>query len=33
MLDQNANSNQQLEDNKRFLIKKRSEAEQLGNQN
>ena len=33
MLDQVAKSNEQLEENKRLLIKKRSEAEQLGNQN
>ena len=33
MLDQVAKSNDQLEENKRLLIKKRSEAEQLHNQN
>ena len=33
MLDQVANSNEQLEDNKRLLIKRRNEAEQLRNQN
>ena len=33
MLDQVAKSNDQLEENKRLLIKKRSKAEQLGNQN